>query len=105
MRPFADEPSAPPVTIASAVAAMQTPGPLPIIGIDTPRRDASTAPLLRGGRGAGPQCALMRAPRTLRAVVLVEGISDQRALEALAARRGRDLEADGLAIVPIGGAQ
>jgi hypothetical protein len=37
--------------------------------------------------------------------VLVEGISDQRALEALARRRGRDLDAEGVAIVPIGGAQ
>ena len=40
-----------------------------------------------------------------RAVVLVEGISDQRALEALAQRRGRNLEAEGISIVPIGGAQ
>jgi hypothetical protein len=40
-----------------------------------------------------------------RAVVLVEGISDQRALEALAERRGRNLAAEGVAIVPIGGAQ
>jgi Overcoming lysogenization defect protein-like, TOPRIM domain len=40
-----------------------------------------------------------------RAVVLVEGISDQRALEALAERRGRDLDAEAIAIVPIGGAQ
>jgi len=39
-----------------------------------------------------------------RAVVLVEGASDQRALEALAARRGRDLDAEGVAIVSIGGA-
>jgi hypothetical protein len=39
-----------------------------------------------------------------RAVVLVEGISDQRALEALAERRGRDLDAEGVAIVSIGGA-
>jgi hypothetical protein len=31
-----------------------------------------------------------------RAVVLVEGISDQRALEALAERRGRNLDAEGL---------
>jgi hypothetical protein len=38
-----------------------------------------------------------------RAIVLVEGISDQIALEAIAARRDRDL--DGVAIVPIGGAQ
>jgi hypothetical protein len=40
-----------------------------------------------------------------RAIVLVEGISDQIALETLAARRGRDLEGEGVAIVPIGGAQ
>jgi hypothetical protein len=40
-----------------------------------------------------------------RAVVLVEGISDQRALEALAARRGRNLDAEGISIVPMGGAQ
>jgi hypothetical protein len=40
-----------------------------------------------------------------RAVVLVEGVSDQLALEALAERRGRDLDAEGVAIVPIGGAQ
>jgi hypothetical protein len=37
--------------------------------------------------------------------VLVEGISDQRALEALAERRGRDLDAERISIVPIGGAQ
>jgi hypothetical protein len=37
--------------------------------------------------------------------VLVEGISDRNALGALAARRGRDLDAEGVAVVPIGGAQ
>jgi hypothetical protein len=40
-----------------------------------------------------------------RAVVLVEGRSDHAALEALARRRGRDLAAEGVTIVPIGGAQ
>jgi hypothetical protein len=40
-----------------------------------------------------------------RAVVLVEGMSDRYALEALAERNGRDLEAEGIAVVPIGGAQ
>jgi len=39
------------------------------------------------------------------AVVLVEGISDQLALEALAVRRGRDLDAEGVSIVPIGGSK
>jgi OLD-like protein len=37
--------------------------------------------------------------------VLVEGISDQLALEALAARRGRNLADEGISVVPIGGAQ
>ena len=41
----------------------------------------------------------------VRAVVLVEGVSDRVALATLAARRGRDLEAEGVQIVPIGGAQ
>ena len=40
-----------------------------------------------------------------RAVVLVEGVSDQHALESLAERRGRDLNAEGISVVPIGGAQ
>jgi len=40
-----------------------------------------------------------------RAVVLVEGASDRAALEALAERRGRDLAAEGVAVVSIGGAQ
>jgi hypothetical protein len=40
-----------------------------------------------------------------RAVVLVEGVSDKVALETLAHRRGRDLAAEGVAVVPIGGAQ
>jgi len=39
-----------------------------------------------------------------RAVVLVEGLSDRRALEALAARRGRDLAAERVSVVSIGGA-
>jgi hypothetical protein len=39
-----------------------------------------------------------------RAVALVEGVSDQRALEALARLRGRDLAGEGVVVVPIGGA-
>jgi Overcoming lysogenization defect protein-like, TOPRIM domain len=42
---------------------------------------------------------------SLRAVVLVEGISDRAAVESLAERRGRDLAAEGVSVVPIGGAQ
>jgi Overcoming lysogenization defect protein-like, TOPRIM domain len=40
----------------------------------------------------------------MNAVVLVEGISDRVALETLAARRGRDLGAEGVAVIEIGGA-
>ena len=39
------------------------------------------------------------------AVVLVEGITDRIALEAVAAKLGRGLAAEGIEIVPIGGAQ
>jgi hypothetical protein len=41
---------------------------------------------------------------TARGVILVEGVSDQLALEALARRRGRNLQAEGLSVVPMGGA-
>jgi hypothetical protein len=44
------------------------------------------------------------APVDLNAAVLVEGVSDQLAVEALAARRGRDLATEGVAVVPLGGA-
>jgi hypothetical protein len=40
----------------------------------------------------------------MRAVVLVEGVSDQVAIETLARRQGRDLGAEGVAVVPMGGA-
>jgi hypothetical protein len=42
---------------------------------------------------------------SLRGVVLVEGVSDQFALEALARRRGRNLVGEGVSIVPIGGSK
>lgn len=38
-----------------------------------------------------------------RTVVLVEGISDQMALESIAERQGRNLDAEGVTIVPMGG--
>ena len=38
-----------------------------------------------------------------RGVMLVEGVSDRRAVETLARRRGRDLDAEGVAVVPMGG--
>jgi hypothetical protein len=66
------------------------------------------APRSRETLPAGGPQATTRALATAvgsRAVVLVEGFSDQLALETLAARRGRDLEGEGVAVVPIGGAQ
>jgi hypothetical protein len=55
----------------------------------------------------GPQATRRALARVAdsRAIVLVEGFSDQIALETLAARRGRNLDAEGVAVVPIGGAQ
>jgi hypothetical protein len=40
-----------------------------------------------------------------RAVVLVEGVSDKVALETLALRRGRELAAEGVSVLAVGGAQ
>jgi hypothetical protein len=49
--------------------------------------------------------SLSKKRPTRLAVVLVEGVSDQAAVEALAERRGQDLDAEGVSVVPIGGAQ
>jgi hypothetical protein len=58
------------------------------------------------GRAAASEAtalALERADRA-RVVVLVEGVSDQIAVETLARRHGRDLDAEGVTVLPIGGA-
>ena len=47
-------------------------------------------------------CESLRRARA-RAAILVEGWSDQAALDSLAHRRGRDLAGEGIAIVPMGG--
>ena len=54
----------------------------------------------------GPQATARALARVEGAhtIVLVEGLSDQIAVETLAVRRGRDLEAEGVLVVPIGGA-
>ncbi|MFC1421219.1 TOPRIM nucleotidyl transferase/hydrolase domain-containing protein [Streptacidiphilus cavernicola] len=60
-----------------------------------------------GGPEAGAAAATageLAAAVGLRAVVLVEGASDVAAIEALALRRSRDLDAEGVAVVPLGGA-
>lgn len=60
---------------------------------------------------SGPAATVRATARALAklddavAVVLVEGISDQIAVETAAAGRGRDLAAERVVVVPIGGAQ
>lgn len=62
------------------------------------------------GYESGPDAPLRATAHALakaddaRAVVLVEGVSDQIAVETAAAALGRDLAADGIVVVPIGGA-
>jgi len=51
----------------------------------------------------GLRLALTATPDPL-VMILVEGVSDQIAVETLATRRGRDLTAERVAVVPIGGA-
>ena len=54
------------------------------------------------GRGASDDVReLVGAART---IVLVEGPSDVAAVQRLALRRGRDLDAEGVCVVPMGGA-
>lgn len=55
-----------------------------------------------------PQEATERAlakARQAEAVILVEGIADQIAIETLAPRLGRDLDSEGVVVLPVGGAQ
>ncbi|MFI9604545.1 TOPRIM nucleotidyl transferase/hydrolase domain-containing protein [Streptomyces sp. NPDC004069] len=64
-------------------------------------RDAVTA--WAAGGPADPAHELA-ARLPVRAVVLLEGPSDAAAVEALAESRGRDLAAEGVCVLPIGGA-
>ncbi|WCN83082.1 TOPRIM nucleotidyl transferase/hydrolase domain-containing protein [Micromonospora sp. LH3U1] len=58
-----------------------------------------------GGADAAAAATVARGlAGDLRTVVLVEGFSDQCAVEALAERRDRDLAGEGVCVVPIGGA-
>jgi hypothetical protein len=59
-----------------------------------------------GGSSAALLAAAARAGQVPRSctVVLVEGMSDQAAVQTLAARGGRDLPGEGVFVVPMGGA-
>ncbi|OKK15999.1 hypothetical protein AMK16_24975 [Streptomyces sp. CB00455] len=54
--------------------------------------------------GPGGPASELAVHLGLRTAVLLEGPSDLAAVEALAARRGRDLAAEGVCVVPMGGA-
>ncbi|WP_225094635.1 TOPRIM nucleotidyl transferase/hydrolase domain-containing protein [Streptomyces sp. CoH27] len=54
--------------------------------------------------GPGEPARAWAARLSVRAAVLLEGPSDVAAVGALAARRGRDLAAEGVCVLPIGGA-
>ncbi|MGH3649873.1 MAG: TOPRIM nucleotidyl transferase/hydrolase domain-containing protein [Acidimicrobiia bacterium] len=65
------------------------------------------SPERMGGTGAVLAMEMERARAAgsaSRTVVLVEGVSDQRAIETLARRRGRELGGEGVDIVPTAGA-
>jgi hypothetical protein len=49
--------------------------------------------------------AMSTVPSSVASVVFVEGMSDRRALETLAQRRGRDLQAEGVAVLSMGGSK
>lgn len=60
-----------------------------------------------GGDGAVLAVEIRRAHAAgagAKTVILVEGVSDQRAIEALARRQGRELSAENVEVIPIAGA-
>jgi hypothetical protein len=71
---------------------------------------ANDSERLLAGYVSGPRAATDATAAALpraaaaRAVVLVEGISDQIAVETLASRQRRDLAAEGIVVLPAGGA-
>ncbi|MFI1226867.1 MULTISPECIES: TOPRIM nucleotidyl transferase/hydrolase domain-containing protein [unclassified Streptomyces] len=78
--------------------------------MDTETRFRQTVISWAAGDGdapAPPEAGAARelaADLGLRTVVLVEGVSDRAAVEALAERQGRTLAAEGVVVVPLGGA-
>lgn len=75
------------------------------------QQPAQLATTALAGYAHGPNASIeattmaLEKAESARAIILVEGISDQIAVETLASRKGRDLEAEGIAVVPVGGAQ
>lgn len=75
------------------VRAISTVGPKSLVG------EASAGGTVREMTTGLPEVIV-----DARTVVLVEGVSDQRAVQALAVRTGRDLLAESIAVLPMGGA-
>lgn len=74
---------------------------------ETAAAESPSRPERMGGVGAVLSVQLERARiagETSQTVILVEGVSDQRAIETLARRRHRDLTAEDVTIIPIAGA-
>jgi hypothetical protein len=67
-----------------------------------PRASLMLPPIPAGAMGEPDVQQLLQSD--LRGVIIVEGISDRIAIEALAARRDRDLAAERVAVVQVGGA-
>jgi len=88
----------------------ETAGSTDTIGLMDIARRRELASRLLDGYVRGPAAATQATARALgkaaaaEAVVLVEGISDQMAVETLAARCGQDFGAQHVVVVPIGGA-
>lgn len=86
---------------------MRSVGPLMVMDGERRHRMAREA---LAGYAHGPDAPIEAAAEALamaesaRVVVLVEGISDQIAVETSAKRRGRDLKAERIVVVPMGGA-
>jgi hypothetical protein len=77
--------------------------------MDRTRRRELASRLLDGyvhGQAAATEATAVALAKVAaaQAVVLVEGISDQIAVETLAARGGRDLDAEHVVVLPVGGA-
>lgn len=73
----------------------------------TQRFQAAAVAWAAGGEGAADAAATARELAVhsgMRTAVLVEGVSDRTAVRTLAALRGIDLDAEGVSVVPMGGA-
>ncbi|SDC02506.1 TOPRIM nucleotidyl transferase/hydrolase domain-containing protein [Streptomyces prasinopilosus] len=67
-------------------------------------REAVTLRAAGGSEEPGEPVRELAARLSVRTAVLLEGLSDAAAVDALAERRGLDLESEGICVLPMGGA-